>query len=148
MPSLETATPRSREKGDTADRTEPLVSTAVVASRDLDQERDDDRRDDHEPGDRSCDYVDLAKPLVATVSAQATDRLAPSAEQDQGPEHDHHSEREEPAARVAPDPHRGQHGEPESDRDSDRNHLDLLICIEQFLHQDAEEAAERKCERQ
>ena len=119
-----------------------------MSARDLDQERDDDCADDHGSGDRGGDDVDLAEALVAAVAAQAADRLASSAEQDQGTERDHDTEREEPGAVVATDPHRSQHRNPERYSEQRQEPPGLLICIEHLLDRDAEEAAKRKRERQ
>ena len=54
---------------DAGDGTEPRVGRAVVAPGHLDDERDDDRADHDDAGDRGRVYVDLTKPLVPSVAA-------------------------------------------------------------------------------
>ena len=90
------------EVGDPCDCAEPAVGRAAVATSDLDDERDDDRADHGQPGDRGGADVDLAEALVASVAAQAANRLAPPAEQEQRAEAGHDRERNESAAGSPP----------------------------------------------
>ena len=52
----------------------------------LDHERDDDRGDHGQARERGRVDVDLAEALVAAVAAQAADRLAAPAEEEEGAE--------------------------------------------------------------
>ena len=54
---------------DAGDGAEPRVGRAVVTTRHFDDERDDDRADHDDAGDRRRVNVDLTKPLVPPVAA-------------------------------------------------------------------------------
>ena len=54
---------------DAGDGAEPRVGRAVVTTRHFDDERDDDRADHRDPGNRRRVDVDLTEPLVLTVAA-------------------------------------------------------------------------------
>jgi hypothetical protein len=64
------------------------------------------------PRERRRVDLDHAEPLVATVTAEAANRLAASAEQDQRAERRHDPERDETRARAPADPLGGKHHEP------------------------------------
>src|SRR5262249_36958006 len=83
----------------------------------LDDEGDDGRGDHGEPGDCRRVDVDLAEPLVAPVAAQAADRLAASAEEDDRTEAGDDRERDEPSLRVAANPLRSEADAAESNRE-------------------------------
>jgi hypothetical protein len=64
--------PKHRDRDqvrDACDGREPRVRRAVVAAGHLDDERDDDRADQREAGDRGRVNVDLTEPLVPAVAA-------------------------------------------------------------------------------
>jgi len=96
---------------------EPGAYRDVVPLGNLDEERDDDRRDHRHPGERGRGEVDLPEALVAPVAAETPDRLAATAEEDDRGEDRHHRERLQPEREVAADPDRGHHHEPEPDRE-------------------------------
>src|SRR3954463_8314171 len=75
----------------------------------------DDRGDHHEAGECGCVDVDHPEALGAAVAAQAADRLAAAAEQDQRPERRQDPERDEAGTGIAADPPRREHHEPERD---------------------------------
>ncbi len=69
--------------------------------RKFDHERDDDRGDDRYPRKRSRVDVNLTEALVASVAAQAPDRLAAATEQQQSAERAHDAERDQSTAGIA-----------------------------------------------
>src|SRR4051794_25142525 len=106
----------------------------------------DDRGDHHEAGECGCVDVDHPEALVAAVAAQAADRLAAAAEQDQRPERRQDPERDEAGTGIAADHCAASITSPSATATSGRNHFVLVICIEHLLDRYVEVAGERERE--
>src|SRR5262245_59969892 len=102
---------------DAADRAEPSVRAAVMPSRELHYEGNDDRGDHGQAGRCGGVDVDLREALVTAVAAEAPDGLAPATEQKQRPGARHDRERDKSAAGVAADPLRGERDQAQGDRE-------------------------------
>ena len=136
------------EVGEAAHRAEPRVRLAVLALRRLDEEADDDRGDHGKSGDRGSCEVDLPDPLVPAVAAEAANRLAAAAEENDRGKIVITPSACSPRERSPPSQIAAIITIPRPTENPGKNHLDLLICIEHLLDRDAEELAEREREGQ